>query len=286
MPSPTPPQRPLVLLFDIGGVCVASPMQAILDYETAHSIPHGYINTAISHSGPNGSWARLERGQIPLDATFFAAFAADLTNEKRWRDYYARSLQKARSEPASQAAEETAFQAPPVPDIDAEALYWSMMRESRQLDRWMWPALRRLRAAADGDLKGELVLGALSNTSIFPEGHPYNDVGTEDGRRHAEMKGVFDVFVSSAHVGLRKPDRPIYELAVKLLDEEFRAKGGGGVEAGDVVFLDDIGTNLRTAKQVGMRTVKVELGKSWKAVKELEKVTGLTLLDDGERAKL
>ncbi|THX84111.1 hypothetical protein D6D05_03302 [Aureobasidium pullulans] len=58
-----------------------------------------------------------------------------------------------------------------------------------------------------------------------------------------------------------------------------------GVKAGDIVFFDDIGTNLRTGRQVGMRTVKVELGRADKAVVELERLTGLSLLE-GERGKL
>lgn len=265
-------------------------MAAIAHYERTHNIPKGYINVAISTSGKNGSWAKLERGEVALDSDFFKTFGQDLMNEKVWREYYAKSLaskQGVRSQ--SQAVEEAVFQAPAPPAIDAEELYWSMMAESRQLDAWMWPALQRLRKVADeGGLQGgqRLVLGALSNTSIFPKGHAYNDPTTEEGRRQAELRGIFDVFVSSAHVGLRKPDRGIYELAVRLLDERVKGKGGVGVEAGDVVFLDDIGTNLRTGRQVGMRTIKVELGRAWKAVRELEGVTGLELLEEGERKRL
>ncbi|THY00161.1 HAD-like protein [Aureobasidium pullulans] len=74
----------------------------------------------------------------------------------------------------------------------------------------------------------------------------------------------------------------------KIDGEKLLARERGdedGVQAGDIVFFDDIGTNLRTGRQVGMRTVKVELGRADKAVVELERLTGLSLLEGG-RGKL
>ena len=100
------------------------------------------------------------------------------------------------------------------------------------------------------------------------------------------MPDQFDMFVSSAHAGVRKPDPKAYELAVRELDRVSREKGMGGVEAGDVLFLDDIGVNLKWAKKCGLRTIKVDLGRTKEAVKKLEDQTGVKLLDDGDRAKL
>jgi len=184
----------------------------------------------------------------------------------------------------SDAAEEAAYQAPPAPDIDAEWMYWEMMRISRTLDPHMYPALKRLRASADKS-NGKLILAALSNTSIFPPGHPYHDESTPDGKQNREMKGMFDVFVSSAHVGMRKPDEDIYRYAVTRVHEFVKTKyGGEGVRVEDITFLDDIGANLRTARKLGMGTIKVQLGRADKAVEELEKLTGLQL--KGTQAKL
>ncbi|KAF4313097.1 epoxide hydrolase [Botryosphaeria dothidea] len=273
MTTQTSSKRPKALLFDIGGVCVVSPFQAILDYERANGIPVGWVNTAISAGVPTGAWQRVERGEIPLDDAFFEQFARDLANPRIWPAYWAKDREG-----------RDAGDSPPPPRIDAKAMFWGMMRVSRTPDPWMWPALGKLREVASAE--GWLLLGALSNTVVFPEG-----VRDETGRvfesglnlgdgQTGDVKTVFDVFVSSAHVGLRKPDRRIYDLAVKLLDEEARKKGWeSGVEPGDVLFLDDIGQNLRAARELGMRTLKVELGKSWKAVKELEEVLGLNLLE-------
>ena len=163
---------------------------------------------------------------------------------------------------------------PPLPSIDAEALFWEMMRVSREPDPYIFPALKKLKASK------KFIVGALSNTVIYPPDHEYNT-------DRAEVRSQFDVFISSAHVGLRKPDREIYELAVKELDKMSKEKGGAGLEAGDIVFLDDIGENLKMGKAVGMQTIKVQLGATWKGVEELEGVTGMDLMDtETRRSKL
>jgi putative hydrolase of the HAD superfamily len=57
----------------------------------------------------------------------------------------------------------------------------------------------------------------------------------------------FDVVVESSVVGLRKPDPRIYELVLGELD----------VDASATVFLDDLGINLKPARELGMTTIKV-----------------------------
>ncbi|GAB7343027.1 hypothetical protein MBLNU457_g1116t1 [Dothideomycetes sp. NU457] len=298
------PSKPKVLLFDIGGVCVVSPMSAIASYEQTHSLPPGYINHAISSSGPNGAWARLERGEIALDSSFFAAFEADLRSETVWKAQWAKHLQRQsqsasnsksqngngdggkgkQATPAGQANEESLFNSPPVPPIAAEELYWEMMRVSRHPDPNIYPALRRLRAHSDRT--NEFIIAACSNTSIFPADHPFSDPDTPEGTFNKELKSNFEVFVSSAHVGMRKPGRDIYEYTVRELDVLARRKwgDGNGVKAEEVLFLDDIGSNLKAAREVGMRTVKVVMGRTQDAVKQLQEITGLDL--GGSKARL
>jgi len=62
------------------------------------------------------------------------------------------------------------------------------------------------------------------------------------------LRDLFDVFVESSVLGLRKPDPRIYEIACERV----------GVPAREVVFLDDIGRNLKTARGLGMTTIKVD----------------------------
>jgi epoxide hydrolase-like predicted phosphatase len=56
---------------------------------------------------------------------------------------------------------------------------------------------------------------------------------------------LFDDWVISSEVGLRKPDPAIYELAVERL----------GLEPADCVLVDDLGGNLKPARALGMATV-------------------------------
>ena len=67
------------VLFDIGGVVVGSPLDAIARYERDQGIPAGFINRVVLSSGPQGAWSRLERGELRLDA-FFAAFDSECEN--------------------------------------------------------------------------------------------------------------------------------------------------------------------------------------------------------------
>ena len=52
-----------------------------------------------------------------------------------------------------------------------------------------------------------------------------------------------------------------------------------------MVFLDDIGENLRVAREVGMRTLRVRAGETKRAVEELERVLEVDLTARA-RAKL
>jgi epoxide hydrolase-like predicted phosphatase len=160
---------------------------------------------------------------------------------------------------------------PPVPSIDAEKLFLTMMTQSKQPDPYMYPALKKLKAS------GKFKLAALSNNVVFPKGHFLRKM-SEDG-----IRNMFEIFVGSSVVGMRKPDRDIYEYTM----EQIRSKWGKELRPQDVVFLDDIGGNLKTARSVGMRTIRVILGKTDDAVRELEKITGMKLLEqDGGRPRL
>jgi len=55
------------------------------------------------------------------------------------------------------------------------------------------------------------------------------------------------VVVDSAFVGMRKPDREIYELTLERL--------GDGLEAADCLFVDDVDVNCEAARSLGMRAV-------------------------------
>jgi len=86
------------------------------------------------------------------------------------------------------------------------------------------------------------------------------------GERAAEFQNVmelFDYVVESSKVGVRKPDPRFYEMACEIVN----------VEPQEVVFLDDLGVNLKPARAMGMETIKVT--DHGVAIKELEAILGM-----------
>jgi FMN phosphatase YigB (HAD superfamily) len=240
---------------------VKSPFQTILDYEISLGIPPGWVNYSISKTAPNGSWHKAERGEVPLDSNFFIGFNEDLRDAGRWQDFYKREQGKNPALPED---------VPPVPDMDGEWLFNEMMTASNFPDPWMYPALQNLRAS------GRYILAALSNTVVFPKGHKlYLEDFFDD-----PIRRLFDIFISSAHVGIRKPDPAMYQLALRRVNELAATRGEAPIRPQDIVFLDDIGENLKEARKQGFGTIKVNLGRAYEAVEELERVTGLKLEGD------
>jgi epoxide hydrolase-like predicted phosphatase len=113
--------------------------------------------------------------------------------------------------------------------ISAEALM-AKIADNTQLRPAMLTAIRTIRSAG-------LKVGALTNNWASDDQFHKMDV----------LRPEFDVFIESAKVGLRKPDPQIYELACRAF----------GVKPAEVVFLDDIGGNLKAARALGMTTLKV-----------------------------
>lgn len=77
--------------------------------------------------------------------------------------------------------------------------------------------------------------------------------------------GLFDHLVESSKVGVRKPDPAFYALACEMAE----------VDPTEVVFLDDLGVNLKPAREMGMTTIKVV--DAGRALADLEQVVGFSL---------
>lgn len=114
----------------------------------------------------------------------------------------------------------------------------------------MIAAIRAIRARG-------LRVGALTNNWVAEE--------PAASRLGQELRGLFDAFVESAVVGLRKPDPRIYRHACQEL----------GVAPEASIFLDDIGANLKAARALGMHTIKVDSAEQ--ALAELEAALGFPL---------
>src|SRR5690606_41310056 len=87
-------------------------------------------------------------------------------------------------------------------------------------------------------------------------------------RGRDEVLSLFDHVIESSRVGVRKPDPRFYELACEA----------AGVTPTEVVFLDDLGVNLKPARAMGMTTIKVV--DPDEALAELERVVGFPVRAD------
>jgi putative hydrolase of the HAD superfamily len=75
---------------------------------------------------------------------------------------------------------------------------------------------------------------------------------------------IFEVVVDSGFVGLRKPERKIYELTLERLD---------GVHAGECLFVDDVDVNCSAARDLGMSAVHYVHNEQ--AIPEIREALGL-----------
>jgi putative hydrolase of the HAD superfamily len=123
-----------------------------------------------------------------------------------------------------------------------------------------------------GDLRPEMVealkrIRVRLKTGCITNNLPANAIGSAGGRTFyiAEVMALFDHVIESAKIGLRKPDPSIYRMMVEAL----------GVDAKRCIYLDDLGVNLKPAREMGMTTIKVVSASQ--AIAELEVATGLSL---------
>ena len=71
---------------------------------------------------------------------------------------------------------------------------------------------------------------------------------------------IFEVIVDSAFVGVRKPEREIYELTLERI--------GDGIGAAECLFVDDVEHNIAAARELGMATVHFRTNEE--AIPEIE----------------
>jgi putative hydrolase of the HAD superfamily len=103
-------------------------------------------------------------------------------------------------------------------------------------------------------------------TNNMPAGHgPSMTRSAQTAEQIAQIMALFEHVVESSKLNMRKPDPRIYHHACELLDVAPEA----------CVYLDDLGINLKPARAMGMRTIKVE--SAAQALGELESHLGIAL---------
>ncbi|KAJ3005339.1 UNVERIFIED_CONTAM: hypothetical protein HDU68_004652 [Siphonaria sp. JEL0065] len=120
---------------------------------------------------------------------------------------------------------------------------------------------------------GKYKIAALTNNFAPSKDYPPNP---ETAKATRLLRSLFDEYFESCVIGLRKPDSNIYLHVCRVL----------GVQPDECVFLDDIGVNLKFAKELGFTTIRVHVGKVKEALVELEKVVGVKLVDVETISKL
>ena len=85
-------------------------------------------------------------------------------------------------------------------------------------------------------LAGKYLMATLNNESREMNDYRIKQFG---------LSQIFDLFVSSCYVGVRKPDEKIYRLAIDLIQKA----------PDECCFIDDRPENIEGAAKAGMRTV-------------------------------
>ena len=127
---------------------------------------------------------------------------------------------------------------------------------SGQLRPEMVDALRRIR--------GQYRIACITNNVRAGEG-PSMQPDAERAREIEAVMAEFEQVVESSRLGLRKPDPRIYRHACELM----------AVSPEEVVYLDDLGINLKPARELGMTTIKVTEPDA--ALASLEETLGMRL---------
>jgi putative hydrolase of the HAD superfamily len=139
--------------------------------------------------------------------------------------------------------------------IDADTFDALFREESRALGHAI--AGRDVLALLSGDLRPRAIAALKALRKDYKIGCITNNVPTGHGPGMAgpaakaqavgEVMGQFHHVLESSKLGIRKPDPRIYALMCEALM----------VDPKTCVYLDDLGINLKPARQMGMATIKV-----------------------------
>jgi len=127
-----------------------------------------------------------------------------------------------------------------------------------------------------GEVRPEMVRALRACKQHYTNACVTNSVNAGPGRgfdrdpqRGAQCQAVLDLFdtvIESSKVGARKPEPRFFELVCTQLR----------IAAEQAVYLDDLGANLKPARAMGMRTIKVDDPAT--ALAELETALAIALV--------
>ena len=94
--------------------------------------------------------------------------------------------------------------------------------------------------------KARFKVGCITNNAPTGKGAGMS-ASSDKATAIAEVFSLFDHVIESSKAGVRKPDPRIYRMMCDAI----------GVEPAHCVYLDDLGINLKPAREMGMTTIKV-----------------------------
>jgi putative hydrolase of the HAD superfamily len=157
-------------------------------------------------------------------------------------------------------------------EVDAATFDRLFAEEAKQLG-YAIPG-KDVLALLSGDLRPRVVDAFKACKAMFKVGCITNNAPTGKGAgmssssekagKIAEVFTLFDHVIESSKAGVRKPDPRIYQMMCDAL----------GVEPAHCVYLDDLGINLKPAREMGMTTIKVV--SEDQLLSDLSKAVGLT----------
>jgi len=242
-----------VVLFDLGGVVLESPVEGILQYEADMGLPRHAINLLLSKSA---LFHQLERGELALQqfAPLFDREVARAAERKESADFAAAMRQ-----------------------VSAADLFQRMTVVQARTP--MLNAIAALRA------RGIVVCAVTNNWRSRTQ-------DTRGDQMAEQFDSVFDLVVESCVEHVRKPDPAIFQIALSRAQQLITQRAGGAqqpqpLQPAEVAFLDDLGKNLSAARKLGIHTIKVDK-QFGRALQQLAEAAGVPLeaLVSAPRAKL
>lgn len=211
-------------IFDLGGVVLPSPYPGIIAYEQKLGVGRGELNKILDYSNSDGLFAQLERNEITFEAYCKGA------EEIFAKNYVGNDILPFSGRKFIESIEEACS------TTDAKIVY-----------------------AVDELRKRGILCAVITNNwynTTLAELHPTHEQmfasTPEPHRIHMEeLKGHFDLFVESRVQGKRKPEAELYKYTLAELSK----KAGQEIEPNQVIFVDDIGSNLKPMKELGVHTI-------------------------------
>ena len=234
------------VFFDLGGVLLHTPFKAIADYEREVGYPLHSINKTIAKTAKQGSWERLERGELTV---------------QQWIPLFDEEMKKQFTS-SSDKNLDLVFSAKDL-----------MSRIENQLE-----INKRM-------IKVLLLLKYVYRYPVVAVTNNWKHDHTQETDTHP-LNHLFDAFIESYKVKKNKPDFEIFKFALKALNDKFKnQQQQQQFEFKDILFLDDIGRNLKAASQLGMQTVKIDETKLDSCLEQMEAKLNIELVHSTQRTK-